>query len=304
MMRENVIALIFDFDITLSPEFQQQVLFDHWGIEADSFWQRCAKLLDDGYDLEHSYIKTLIDLGKEDSKYKLSNKDLFEFGKQIELYEGLSRKDGKRSIFDDLYELLDEKNYKKHNISLECYCISGGLTPMIQGAFEAHGLKDIFKEVFACTLAEDENGHITFVKETVGHTIKTQKLFMISKGTLPSQGAKLDDVNKVVSEFRIPFDRMIFLGDGQTDIPAFSLLNSYGGTSIAVYKEIKDPDGNICETSTIKSYENGYNLAIKAKRAQQLLNADYSQAKPLKLTLIHKIKEIADEIISSVDKRV
>jgi len=38
-MTQNIIALIFDFDITLAPQFQQQVLFDRWGIEADEFWK-------------------------------------------------------------------------------------------------------------------------------------------------------------------------------------------------------------------------------------------------------------------------
>ena len=296
-MQEKIIALIFDFDITLSPDFQQQVLFDHWGIEASDFWAKAAKNMQRGYDMEHGYLKALVDMRKEGQKYQLSNHDLYEFGKQVALYDGLSRQGGVRSIFDDLNDILQEQPYQEYQIKLECYCISGGLLPMIQGAFEAHQLGEYFKDVFACSLDEDEEGLIAFPKETVGHTIKTQKIFMIKKGTLPSLGRHPSEVNEVDEVPRIPFQNMIFLGDGQTDIPAFSLINRYGGTSIALYRETKKSDGSIDEQATAKTYEEGYKLAIESKRAEQLINADYSQGKPLKMALLHYVRKIANRIV-------
>lgn len=295
-MKENIIALIFDFDITLSPDFQQQVLFDYWGIKAEDFWGQCAKNIQEGYDMEHGYLKALVDMGKKDTRYKLSNADLYNFGKQVPLYDGLSRKDGLHSIFDDLNEIVNEAQYKEYNLKLECYCISGGLIEMIKGAFETHQLNGYFKDVFACSLDENEEGFIHFPKETVGHTIKTQKLFMIKKGVLPSLGSNLNDVNAVDETPRVPFENMIFLGDGQTDIPAFSLINRYGGTSIAVYREEKNSDGTINEIATTKTYDAGYKLAIESKRAQQLLNADYSSGKPLKMALMHCVRKISKRI--------
>lgn len=295
---DNIIGLIFDFDITLAPEFQQQVLFDTWGVTADKFWGECAELGRRGYDLEHSYMRNLIDYGRRDNKYALDNTALNTFGKQINLYEGLSRKNGGRSVFDDLHTLLQKKEFAEHNIEIECYCISGGIKPMIEGAFEAHELNGYFKEIFACDFDEDETGKLGYIRETVGHTIKTQKIFMIAKGVSPKQGDHPSLVNEVTHAYRIPFENMIFLGDGQTDIPAFSLVNKSGGKSIAVYREEKNSDGTIDEERTLQTYLNGYKLAVESNRAEQLLPADYSSGKPLKMALLGYVESIAKQIAS------
>jgi len=293
----NIIGLIFDFDITLSPEFQQQVIFDAWGVEAETFWGECAVHIKNGYDMEHSYMRNLIDYGRRDAKYALDNIALKAFGQHVDLYEGLSRKNGARSVFDDLRTLLQKEEFAEHNIEFECYCISGGLKPMIEGAFEAHDLNGYFKEIFACDMDEDDSGKLGYIKEAVGHTIKTQKLFMIAKGVSPKQGDLPSLVNEVTHSYRIPFENMIFLGDGQTDIPAFSLVNKSGGKSIAVYREEKNSDGTIDEERTLKTYLNGYKLAVEANRAEQLLPADYSSGKPLKMALLGYVESIAKQMV-------
>lgn len=292
----NIIALIFDFDITLSPAFQQQVIFDEWGVDANVFWSECADFSAQGYDLEHSYMRNFIDYGRKNASYALTNEKLYKFGQLVALYDGLSRADGRSSIFDDLTAMIQRPEYKECNIELECYCISGGLKPMIEGALEAHGLSAYFKEVFACEFDEDETGKLGYIKETVGHTIKTQKLFMIGKGISPKNGDAPDMVNEVFEKYRTPFKNMIFLGDGQTDIPAFSLINSMGGTSIAVYREEKRSDGTIDEVCTLKTYQKGYELAIQSGRAEQLLPADYSAGKSLKMALLGYMERLAESL--------
>lgn len=225
----TIIGLIFDFDITLSPEFQQQVLFDAWGVDATTFWGECKTLIDAGYDMEHAYMRNLIDYGRKNPFYALSNAMLETFGHQVDLYEGLSRQNGQKSIFDDIYTLLHQPKFAKHGIQCECYCISGGLKPMIEGVLEAHGLSGYFKEVFACDFDNDSSGKLGYIKETVGHTIKTQKLFMIAKGISPRQGDHPTRVNDIPHTYRIPFEQMIFVGDEQTDIPEFALVNKKRG---------------------------------------------------------------------------
>ena len=294
---KNIIAIIFDFDITLSPYFQQEIIFKRWGIDAASFWQASSELMKRGYDMEHAYLRRLIDKNKESDKFALNNELLYKLGGEIELYEGLSRKGGKRSIFDALEAIAKENSDEDTDIKLEYYCISGGIREMIEGALDAHELN--FREVFACSLDEDGSGSLGYIKETVGHTIKTQKLYMIAKGVSPKRGDDPSKVNEKMDELRIPFENMVFLGDGQTDIPAFSMLKSNGGRTIAVYREEKRPDGSIDEAKTLQSYHKGYELAIKAGRAEQLLPADYSDGKPLKMALLGYVQEIAQNIAKS-----
>lgn len=168
---------------------------------------------------------------------------------------------------------------------------------MVAGAFEAHNLNGYFKKIYACRLDEDENRNISYPKETVGHTIKTQKLYQMAKG--------LDkDVNEVTTEYTIPFENMIFIGDGLTDIPAFSLINSMGGISIAVYRETKNNDGTINQEKTLKDYETGYKLAVESQRAKQLLPADYSSGKPLNLALLNYVKELCEKIKSDTIRNI
>lgn len=284
------IALVFDFDLTLSPYFAQKVLLDKWGISEDEFWKRCtAKVTDEDYDLEHGYIKVILEYIEENPEFRLSNNDLYNLGKSITLYNGLTRKNNSNSLFDDIDIILNSEKYKDLNIELECYVISGGLTPMIEGALEANNISKYFKKVFACRMNENKEGYINFPKETVGHTIKTQKLFMIAKG-LES------NVNDKVEEYAIPFENMIYLGDGQTDIPAFSLVNKMGGKSIAVYREIKNKNGNIDIQKTKYNYKKIHNFTLKTKRVSELLPADYSDGKPLKNALENHIKILCENI--------
>jgi uncharacterized protein YoxC len=284
---KNKIAIIFDFDITLSPYYQQVEIFNKWNIDEDRFWSECREKMNNGYDMEHSYIKTLIDYANSDKKYNLSNKDLFELGKNITLYDGLSKKNNQITIFDDINKITQKDEYKEYNIEVEYFIISGGLEEMIKGALVGNKIDKYFKKVFACKL-DEKDGVINFPKETIGHTIKTQKLYQIAKG--------LDkDVNEKVDKLDIPFSNMIYLGDGQTDIPAFSLINSKGGISIAVYREEKI-NGEIDEEKTKQIYNKSYELAIKAKRAEQLLPADYSKGKPLKIALLNYVENICKNI--------
>jgi len=250
------------------------------------------KVTEEDYDIEHAYIKVILEYIEENEDYQVSNQDLYNLGKQITLYDGLTKKDGQNSIFDDITAITKSSEFKKLNIEVEYYIISGGLTQIIKGALDCNNLSHYFKEVFACTLDENKNGVINFPKETVGHTIKTQKLFQISKGLQHK-------VNDKLEEFEIPFENIIYLGDGETDIPAFSLVNQMGGTSIAVYRETKNSDGTTNQEQTLKDYEAGYKLAVESNRAEQLLPADYSNGKPLKMALLYHVERLCKKIISS-----
>ena len=68
-------------------------------------------------------------------------------------------------------------------------------------------------------------------------TTKTRSLFEINKGCfLDDAEYSVDDLLPKEKEW-CPFENMIYIGDGDTDIPAFSLVKSRGGMSIGVYNK-------------------------------------------------------------------
>ncbi|MEO8617215.1 MAG: haloacid dehalogenase-like hydrolase, partial [Luteolibacter sp.] len=60
---QNIIALVYDYDQTLSPRYMQDdVLFPEFGIDPAQFWKRCNTLVQDQkWDGELAYMKCLLD---------------------------------------------------------------------------------------------------------------------------------------------------------------------------------------------------------------------------------------------------
>jgi hypothetical protein len=268
------LALVLDFDLTLSPEIMFDPLLRRWGLEPGAFWESCAALQAgaDGYDLEHSYLARLTELGRADPSRRLNAARLRECGREVRLYPGLC--DGPRGpgLFRALKDRLPPGR-------LEVFIVSGGLQPLIEGCLEHQGLGPYFKAVFACRMAEEDPGdgagpRLSFPKETVNFTAKTQKLFAISKGSyLPDA----PDVNAKVQpgRLRVPFGNMLYLGDGHSDVAAFALLRQFGGSSFAVHAP-----GDPRAEARARAY------AVEQARANEWFEADYSPGAPLRQAII------------------
>lgn len=117
------------------------------------------------------------------------------------------------------------------DLEIEHYVISAGYEEIIEGC----AIRKYFKEVYGCAYAYDDKGEAVWPARVVNYSTKTQYLSKINKGL-----GKLDDrgVNEFMpdEERPIPFTRMIYFGDGMTDIPSMRLVKKGGGYSIAVYK--------------------------------------------------------------------
>ena len=220
-MKKPVIALIYDFDGTLSPGNMQEFGFiQAVGKTVEEFWKMSNELSKD-YDASEvlSYMKQMHDEARR-SGIKLRRDDFRRFGKDIELFEGVR----------DWFRLINRYG-ESQGVRIEHYINSSGLTEIIEGS----PIASEFKHIFAGSFIYDENGEAVWPAIAVDYTAKTQFLFKISKGIFSARDNK--QVNSSVSDDkkRIPFTHMIYFGDGETDVPCMKIVGMFGGHSIAVY---------------------------------------------------------------------
>jgi hypothetical protein len=226
----DIIALVFDFDDTLVPDSTTKLLRIH-GIDTSEFWKvKTKELIQRGYDPPSAYLKLILDnIGNGKPLGQLTDADLLRFG------EGL---DG--DFFPGLPQFFDEVRAEVKagfkNIEVEYFIISGGLQPVLQGS---KIVQKYFSGAYGCQLAGDtEGGVLKYVKRSITFTEKTRYLFEINKGIKQAEsGTNPYLVNGPVDQKnrRIPFTNIIYVGDGLTDIPCFSLVSSLKGKAFGVF---------------------------------------------------------------------
>jgi phosphoserine phosphatase len=226
----EILALIFDFDDTLVPDSTTRLLRDR-GIDTDYFWGVQAKeLIKQGYDQPFAYLKLMFDnIGVGKPLGNLTNSELTEFGATLDS----SFHPGLPGFFDDIRRQVKDKH---EDIDVEFYIISGGLQAVVEGSAI---VKQYFSGVYGCQLAGDtEDGVLKYIKRCITFTEKTRYLFEINKGIdARESSSKPHLVNKYLADKnrKIPFRNMIYVGDGMTDIPCFSLVQRFKGKAFGVF---------------------------------------------------------------------
>lgn len=272
---QNIVAIVYDYDQTLSPTYmQEETLFPAFGIDAARFWQRCGELVkEQGFDHELAYMKVMLDyLGMDRPK----NSELRDLGVKMNFYKGLPE------MFEEFSSGLLTAQHEAHGIHVEHYIISSGLKVMIEGS----RLAKYVRAIFGCEFAEDEEGRITFPKRVISHTQKTQYLFRINKGLLDMSQDVNDHMPKEIRP--VPFDHMIYVGDGPTDVPCFTVMRKNGGQAIAVYNS---------EDASRTSFKKCYQLSTHADRVKHIAPSDFRRGSHLRLLLEQMVEEIADRIV-------
>jgi 2-hydroxy-3-keto-5-methylthiopentenyl-1-phosphate phosphatase len=254
---------------------QDEVVFPAFGIDGAKFWQRCSELVrENGYDNELAYMKVLLDtLGMD----RPTNLDLKKLGKKLNFYKGLPE------MFEQFQSGLLNAEHVANGIKVEHYIISSGLKVLIEGS----RLQPFVRAIFGCEFAEDADGHITFPKRVISHTQKTQFLFRINKGLLDMSQDVNDHMEAGIRP--IPFPNMIYIGDGPTDVPCFTVMKKNGGQAIAVY----NPDD-----PARAGFKKCYQLSTHADRVKHIAPADYRLGTHLRMLLEQMVEETADRIVA------
>jgi hypothetical protein len=249
LFTQSVIAVIWDFDKTLTPNYMQAPLFRRYGIDERKFWDEANGLAQNykargahNVSRDTLYLNHILTYVREGLFKGLSNDLLLALGSDIEFYEGLP------DFFDRLKRVASENSrFKKHDLSIEHYIVSTGLRQMIMGS----RIAPYVDGVWGCEFVEgsakpgylDEKkpglftntGEVADIAYAIDNTTKTRALFEINKG---SNKEPAIDVNATLApeDRRVPFQNMIYIADGPSDVPAFSILNQYHGKTFAVYK--------------------------------------------------------------------
>lgn len=261
-MSKPIVAIMYDFDHTLSPGNMQEYAFvPGIGMDSNIFWNKCNELASKN---NMDPILAYMYLMKEESEGKmLLTRDIFrELGKSVKLFDGVN------SWFKRVNTYAS-----KHDLDIEHYIISSGLKEIIEGT----KIADEFKEIYAAEFYYNEKQVPVWPAMAVNYTSKTQFLYRINKGVL--------DVNEHIglneytpeNKRRIPFENMIYIGDGLTDVPCMKLCKVNGGHSIAVY-----------QNDNRKTADD----MLTQKRVDFAVPADYSKDSKMETTVFAIIDQI------------
>ena len=245
------IALCYDFDGTLcSGYMQDQKLLHDCKIEPKEFWIKVINYAKQNEcDPTLTYLM-LLEQQMRSAGLKVNAETFKKYGKELKLFKGVN----------EWFARIKEFG-KSYNIEVQHYIISSGLSDMIQGC---SFIKDI-NLVYASSYVYNE-GRGVWAKLSVNYSNKVQFLYRINKGTFDvfdqvGVNAKKDPNDSI----NIPFQNFIFFGDGETDVPCFSVNQKNSGKNICIY-----------EKGNEKSFEIGKKLYSEG-RVHYLLDGDYSE---------------------------
>ncbi len=296
-MDQNIIAVIWDFDKTLVNGYMQKPIFVKYGVDESAFWAEVNSLQSQyqkqgiRVNSDTIYLNHFITCVQQGIFKGLNNAMLREFGSELTFYPGIP------DIFKELDEIVSKnEKYKPFNIGVEHYIVSTGLSEIIKGSI----VNDYVKGIWGCEFIEKpikssleirenekksdgSDNVITQIAYAIDNTSKTRALFEINKGS--NLFEEIDVNSRIVAENRrVPFENMIYIADGPSDVPAFSVVKSNGGKTYAIY-----PKGN---NDAFKQV----NQLISDGRIDMFGEADYSRDTTTNLWLRNQVLSIADRI--------
>jgi hypothetical protein len=270
----------------------QKPIFDAYGIEEAAFWGEVnglpAYYRRAGIEVptDTSYLGHLLSYVKHGKMPGLSNAKLKELGADIDLFPGLPE------CFDSLKALLNRDNYREADLRLEHYVVSTGLTAMIDGSRLAAHIDGTWASSFIEEPAGPDtdlggvpaHGAISQIAGFLDNTTKTRAIFEINKGVNANAGISVNDTI-AETDRRVPIANMIYVADGPSDIPSFSVIRRNGGLAYAVYD---------------REHEDRFEQAVELRNTDRVDGygvADYRESSETYRWLSLHIRKIADRII-------
>lgn len=268
----NRIAIVFDFDDTLAPD-----TFDEFvkslGLDVDEFRQhRYEPLKEAGWDPVAARFYCLIQESKRRGD-KITQDRLVQFGQQLEPFDGVT------DMFDRLHRHVHDLNPR---VELEFYIITGGFGEVVRNTCIAPYLTNIW----GCEFHYGETGEIEFLKRSISHTEKTRYLMQVASGQnqVDGDGRSFAYRDVLEDELHVPLSQVIYVGDGASDVPCFSVLNDEGGIAIGVYKGEAD---------------NKWQQQIEVSESQRVVNiapANYQEDSELMRSLTLAVESLCKQI--------
>ena len=278
-MVPTTIALIADCDDTLAPDTTAQLL-ELLGVNPQELYTKSRDLVDDGWDPVLAYMRRMVELAKDEGPLAtLSQASIQQLAQRLVFYPGVPE------FFQNIKDEIEgTPDFRAVGIRVESYVVSSGIQELLRASVLRHHTLRIWGSDFAY----DENSIIDFPKKVVSHTEKTRFLFMINKGQV---GLDYDSqpyaVNAYVNENGrpVPFENMVYLGDGPSDVPCMSLIQSKGGYVIGI----------ISATAPFKSWALGM-----GRRANMTLTSDFQPGSVTFQTVREVVWQKAQEITSRI----
>lgn len=233
--KQNIIALVYDFDGTLSPSaMQEYTVLPQIGIKPKKFWSEVKQLNQKNKGDEIITYMMYMLKKANDAQFKITRNDLGRLAKNIAFYQGVN------SYFKRINAFV--KAESKGKVKVRHYILSSGLKEIL----DKISIKKEFHRIFACEYAYDHYDAAHYPKLVVNDTVKTQFLFRINKG----KENILESINEHMEYNKrpIPFSNIIYIGDGLTDVPCMTVTIKNGGYSIGVYKPSTIKGAKICRS--------------------------------------------------------
>ena len=285
-MDQNVISIICDCDGTLCPDTTDKLVRE-LGLDSDRFWQTdVVKLVEEGWDHTLAYLNQLLELTDGRFIDPLTRSKLQAVGANVQFYPGVL----------DFIERIRSKlsqhpEYYEAGVTVEWYIVSSGIEEVLQ----ASDVALLATKIFGCAFEYDAAGRVVAVKRSVTFTEKTKFVYAINKGIsggeLYRRPYRVNDAMKA-EDRRVPFENMVYIGDGPSDIPCFSMIRKLGGKAIGVWPpedvELRKP----------------YELAEGDRLTVGPYAADYQEGSDLFKMLCRIVEGIADSILEKRAQRL